>query len=260
MALKEFVGATCTETVSGIIFDLRNPSVEDIDINDISWSLSRINRYTGHTITKKPYSVAQHTVMVSRYCEWALTPGNEFHDMFQRFIEGKLTEACVGTLEDEDRKYQIRKWSDLQDFTRHTPGNIVKMVSLHGLLHDFAEAYLTDVPSPVKRLPGMYEAIREAESKLEPVIFKAMGLEYSPTQWPGTYENGCMVVHWADMIALKIEAYHMMPSRGLSWNLPQEKPTLKMLDGFRWPIDAEKARDELIDRHNELKPDEPIYG
>jgi hypothetical protein len=260
MSLKEFVGATCTETVSGIIFDLRKPTVEDIDINDICWALSRINRYTGHTITKKPYTVAQHTVMVSYYCQWALTPGTEYHDMLMRFIDGKITDLVIGELEEADRNYEMKKWGELHDHVRDAKPEHAIRAAFHGLAHDFCEAYLTDVPSPVKRMPGMYEAIREAEAVLEPVVFEAIKMYSTPTKHPGDYELNRVIVHWADMLALKIEAYHMMPSRGLSWNLPQEKPSLMMLDAFRWPVDGPVARDELLERYHELRPADVTYG
>jgi len=90
--MNEFLATTCTETVSGKIIDLANPQVEDIDVKDIAWALSRINRYVGHTMSKLPYTVAQHSVEVSRYIEEMLTPGTELNGMFYRFCDGKVDE------------------------------------------------------------------------------------------------------------------------------------------------------------------------
>ena len=256
--MKTFVGITCTETASGTIIDLANPQVEDIKIGDIGWGLSRQNRYAGHTISKKPYSVAQHTVQVSHIAEQALRPGNEFHDMFVRYIDAEIMAIAdhpdFDSRPETERGAAFKKWTGFKDtLRREMDDNVIQMIAFHALMHDFAEAYLIDVPTPVKRLPGVYEAYRAAEEKMDNVIFEAFELPYR-VSWPGTREFGEMVVKWADMLALKIEAYHMMPSRGLAWNLPQEQPSLQMLNAFRWPIDSEQACAELIQRFEELRP------
>jgi 5'-deoxynucleotidase YfbR-like HD superfamily hydrolase len=57
------------QTFSGVAFDLLTPRVEDVQINDIAISLSRLARYAGHTrgtaINGCGYSVAQHSVLVA---------------------------------------------------------------------------------------------------------------------------------------------------------------------------------------------------
>jgi hypothetical protein len=50
-------------TYSGVIFDPVNPDPWLIDIEDIAHALSQLTRFTGHT--SGPYSVAQHSVVVS---------------------------------------------------------------------------------------------------------------------------------------------------------------------------------------------------
>jgi 5'-deoxynucleotidase YfbR-like HD superfamily hydrolase len=85
-----------------------NPSMGEIDIEDIAHALANTCRWGGHT--KRFHSVAQHSVIVS---------------------------------------------------------NFFKISPLWGLLHDAAEAYLTDMPSLVKQfLPTM----RYAEERLMDVI------------------------------------------------------------------------------------------
>lgn len=46
-----------------------------------------------------------------------------------------------------------------------------------GLLHDAAEAYLVDVPSPLKRMAGFGDGYRAAEKKLLRVIARRLGLQ-----------------------------------------------------------------------------------
>jgi len=50
------------ETHSGKQFHFLNPKEEDVDIDDIAFSLSNQSRYTGHTVF---YSVAEHSVLVA---------------------------------------------------------------------------------------------------------------------------------------------------------------------------------------------------
>lgn len=105
------------QTYTGKKFTPLNPVVADIDIKDIAWSLSNQCRYTGHC--NAFYSVAQHSVMVSR----KVHPDN----------------------------------------------------ALWGLLHDGTEAYLIDIPAPLKRLPefGFY---KECEQRLMLAICERFGL------------------------------------------------------------------------------------
>lgn len=59
------IAPTVMETVTGKLIDLQNPLPENICIQDIAWSLSRIPRFTGHSISVTPYSVAQHCLFVA---------------------------------------------------------------------------------------------------------------------------------------------------------------------------------------------------
>jgi len=57
------------ETESGVAFDLLTPRAEDVRIEDIAGHLSKINRYAGATVGASGYTVAQHSVHVSRILE-----------------------------------------------------------------------------------------------------------------------------------------------------------------------------------------------
>ncbi len=98
---------------SGILFDVFNPNMENVNIQDIAHALSNICRYGGHS--PKFYSVAQHSVLCS-------------------YQEGTPTEQ------------------------------------LEFLMHDSSEAYLADVPSPIKKNLPNY--IKIEESLLEVIFFK----------------------------------------------------------------------------------------
>lgn len=58
------ISPSMMQTYTGKLVDLANFREEDVRLPDIAHALSLINRFTGHS--KVPYSVAQHSVMVSR--------------------------------------------------------------------------------------------------------------------------------------------------------------------------------------------------
>lgn len=91
------------------------PRVEDIDIEDIAHALSMQCRFAGHT--RRFYSVAEHSVHVSRHCP-----------------------------------QELRLW---------------------GLMHDATEAYLVDVPRPIK---PMLKGYVEIENNLMQFVIKKFGL------------------------------------------------------------------------------------
>jgi hypothetical protein len=254
---------TMTETVSGIFIDLLDPKVEDIQIHDIAWALSRQSRYAGHTMCKIPYTVAQHTVLVSKYVEEALTPGTHLYEVFEKYIQGKMDKTA--NLSDET---EFGKWASIQDRQRDASRmGHVRMYAFHGLMHDFAEAYLVDLPTPVKRLPGIYDIYKKYELMMDALIYKAFNLGYGPRgimslgdiQHPLNWEFGLAVVGWADAYALLMEAYHFMPSRGLNWNIPLERPSLSQIYNFRWPIPNEEAYKEVLARFEEVRTPDPVY-
>lgn len=73
---------------SGGPFDIMAPRARDISAFDIAESLSKVNRFAGHT--KAPYSVAQHSVLVSVLLEGT---GFEMEGLFHdghEYITGDL--------------------------------------------------------------------------------------------------------------------------------------------------------------------------
>jgi hypothetical protein len=73
-------------------------------------------------------------------------------------------------------------------------------LALAGLLHDAAEAYLTDIPRPFKAKIADY---KETEGKLLDAIFTKFGLPFT--------HNLPKAVKEADNIALAIEQHFLMP-------------------------------------------------
>jgi 5'-deoxynucleotidase YfbR-like HD superfamily hydrolase len=100
------------QTYTGKWVDPLDIHIEDIDIEDIAHSLSLMCRFGGHV--KEFYSVAQHSVEVSHFCD----------------------------KEDE----------------------------FWGLMHDTSEAYLIDIPRPLKSDPKFGSFYRETEKQVMQVI------------------------------------------------------------------------------------------
>jgi len=100
-------------TFSGKPFWPLQPRVEDVRLEDIAHALSMLCRFAGHT--RKFYSVAQHSVIVSH--------------AVQTMVASERGER--GT------------WAESVE------------LALVGLLHDASEAYLCDITRPVKRSPEL---------------------------------------------------------------------------------------------------------
>jgi len=107
----------CIRTFTGLYMNVFEPTPEMINIRDIAHALSMECRFSGHL--PNFYSVAEHSVMVSR-----IAP---------------------------------------------------KELKLQALLHDASEAYLRDIPRPIKPKLTNYKAI---EDKLMRIIAGKFGFDY----------------------------------------------------------------------------------
>ena len=179
------------ETVSGRKVDVSNPDPKSIVIEDIAWALSRMPRFSGHTIPYIPYSVAQHCIQVAR------------------------------------------------ELAPHGP-----KIQLYGLLHDAAEAYINDLPSPVKHIPEIRAVISKLEDRLMSVIYESLEIE-TPTV------DEEKIVKVADKNQQAVEAYNFMYSRGSDWNLPEV--SFKSLQEFEQPLTSVEAYDKFLFFFKELK-------
>lgn len=75
---------TMMQTFTGKIIDLADFKEDDVRMPDIAHALSIINRFTGHS--RKPYSVAQHSVMVSRIVEPKHALWGLLHDASEAYL------------------------------------------------------------------------------------------------------------------------------------------------------------------------------
>jgi hypothetical protein len=181
---RDFLGCMGSDgsitTLSGIRFWPLLPNPADIRIEDIAHALSNQCRFAGHL--REFYSVAEHSVRVSKHCR------------------------------PED--------------------------ALWGLLHDASEAYLSDVPAPMKELPE-FEAYRAAERSLQDTIAVRFGL---PIEQPRS-------VTQADRAVLGIEIRDLLRPLGSSQpGRPPQKSKLAITNP--WQPRVAKAR--FLRRFREL--------
>jgi hypothetical protein len=146
------------QTYSGKCFFPLDPQPEDICIEDIAHALSLVCRFGGHV--KSFYSVAQHSILVSRHC----SPANK----------------------------------------------------LWGLLHDASEAYLVDIPRPVKKTPEL-AGYAELEGKLMRVICDKFGLPHEEPAEVKELDTVLVITEQRDLLGAQAKPWsrHAIP-------LPQE--------------------------------------
>lgn len=107
-------------------------------------------------------------------------------------------------------------------------------VALEALHHDDAEAYLPDVPRPIK---SSLTGFKEIERKVEQAIATALNLKY-----PWDEE-----IHIADMTILADERLALMGPSPAEWHLPFQPAGVK-IEGW----DPAQAKWEFAKRHFEL--------
>lgn len=108
--------------------------------------------------------------------------------------------------------------------------------ALWGLLHDASEAYLVDVPRPIKR-SGKFQAYIDFESKMQEAVCRRFGL---PLAEPPSVKK-------ADTALLATEARDLMSPLHSDWTQPCD-PLPFLIE----PWDHGKAKDRFMKRFFEL--------
>ena len=195
---------TSVETHSGLFVDTAAPDVNTIVLSDIAWATSRLSRFAGHSNSEEIWSVAQHEIFTSELIATLFRKDNESYvKSFANWVAHPL--------------HFIKRELELESLA---------VCMLHGLVHDSQEAYLVDLPSPVKKHPLIKEPYGELERVMQAAIYAALKI-------PSMTEFQKQLVHWADMLALRIEAHILMPSRGVTWSVSM--PELPEFSLYKFP-------------------------
>jgi 5'-nucleotidase len=112
--------------------------------------------------------------------------------------------------------------------------------ALWGCLHDSSEAYLVDIPRPLKQCPE-FAFYREAEHRMMQTICKRFGLV--PTE-PES-------VRRADAVLLSTEKRDLMGPTPAPWSLAQGRPA-EPLPGLIVPLNVRDAEIQFLQRFYEL--------
>lgn len=178
MAMTMEARMSWIQTASGRPFDYLAATPDDVDLVDIAAALSKLCRFAGHT--RQFYSVAQHSVLVSR-----LVPAE---------------------------------------------------MALVALMHDASEAYMVDLPSPLKALLPGYR-------RMERVVWEMIATRFElPRELPAE-------VHRADLIMLATERRDLMAPCDLSWPCLEG---VEPLESVIEPWSPGRACGIFIDRYVEL--------
>jgi hypothetical protein len=110
-----------------------------------------------------------------------------------------------------------------------------------GLMHDASEAYVTDLPTPIKYLEAL-RPYRELEKTVQAAIGRAFRIDW---------DRRAAAIHRADVLMRNTEAVDLMPSPEALWQ--PEAPALVELAGPRIvPLPPPRAKAAFLRRFHEL--------
>ena len=117
-------------------------------------------------------------------------------------------------------------------------------LALWGLLHDASEAYLVDIPRPLKCMPE-FAGYREAEARLQSMIYRKYGLIGDPPPELKAADDTLVLTEGRDLLGLQVAPW------GIAGR-PLAEPIL-----YPWtPDEAEGAFDrvfsELMREHTDV--------
>jgi len=117
---------------------------------------------------------------------------------------------------------------------------VTPVAAMAGLLHDAAEAYVCDMPVPLKRCAGLGVLHEEIEARVQAAI--AAKFDLCPEEF------SCGEVRGADAVALATECRDFMGGqRGGQWGL------MSPIDQKLEPMTAIEAKVAFLERFLELK-------
>lgn len=196
-----------------------------------------ITRVSPHSVlvgeenpTKTNFEVAKKSAWIQTYSGkkfYPLEPNAEYIDIED--IAHSLSMLCRFT-------GHVQQFYSVGDHSINVSYACDPKYALYGLLHDASEAYLQDLPSPLKN-SGEFENYKKYESVLQTMIYNKFGL----------FEPEPPTVKKADMQMLATEARDLMGHIHPEW-VQKIEPLSSKIN----PLDPKTAKEKFLKRFKEL--------
>jgi len=167
---------TWIQTYTGVAWDLEAPRAENVRAVDIAHSLARLARFTGHTRTTGIYSVAQHSVLVSRRCA-ALADAWPAERRRLVALAGLLHDAHEAYIGDTTRPMKAALIA-LADEMCHDAGAFASVIAEIEAMH----AQCIETWARLPWMPGAIDVIRLADDELLATEAREL-MGPPPTSW-----------------------------------------------------------------------------
>jgi hypothetical protein len=164
--------------------------------------------------------------------------GRSFYPLDPRQEDVNIEDIACGLANQCRFTGQTVEFYSIAQHSVHASELVPEHLALATLLHDASEAYLVDVPSPLKRLP-QFDFYRLAEDALMRVIYAKFEID-AHHEDPGIKE--------ADQRMLVTEARDVMHSNDLAWLPEGVKPRVGRIQ----PWGPAEARSRFLARFREL--------
>jgi hypothetical protein len=196
-----------------------------------------MNMKQKHRDYAKLYRTEPNSAVVARRGAWLQTySGRQFWPLDPRAEEIDILDIAHSLSMQCRYAGHCQRFYSVAEHSVYVSQVIEPQFALYGLLHDAAEAYLVDVPRPVKPFLDGYRAL---EDRLWEEVCYKFGL------WPDRVKEEA--IKRADNAVLLAEKDDLMPNAPAPWNVPGEPADIRIMC-----LTPEAARGFFIKRFVEL--------
>jgi hypothetical protein len=172
---------------------------------------------------------------------WLATNTGKIIDL----LDPNIDEITIGDISNNLAKMcrfngQLKEWYSVAEHCVHVAEMLPDKFKLQGLLHDAAEAYICDVPTPLKRMLG--EQYAQIEERIAKVIGQKFGVDL--VNLPG-------IVKQADR-AMVVSERNAFQSQPQTWG-DEYETTLLYPNLFRYYATPETAARAYMTAFNRYK-------